>query len=72
MQSDGNGYYGAVVLDSSNMVYRDKDSILDQNMKIKFKYASTLYNFSPFCKDSIAKSLYKKFKNKYPLSHLKM
>ena len=31
MQSDGNSLCGDVVLDSFNMVYRDEDSIYDQN-----------------------------------------
>ena len=35
MQSDGNSFCGGVVLNSLNMAYRDKDSILDQNMKGK-------------------------------------
>ena len=30
MQSDGNSFYGDVVLDSVNMAYRGGDSILDQ------------------------------------------
>ena len=30
MQSDGNSFCGDVVLDSFDMAYRDKDSILDQ------------------------------------------
>ena len=30
MQSDGNSFCGDVVLDSFDMEYRDKDSILDQ------------------------------------------
>jgi len=30
MQSDGNSFYGDVVLDSFNMVYIDEDSILDE------------------------------------------
>ena len=30
MQSDGNSFFGDVVLDSFNKEYRDKDSILDQ------------------------------------------
>ena len=35
MQSDGNSICGDDVLDNFNMVYRDKDSILDQNMRGK-------------------------------------
>ena len=30
MQSDGNSFYGDVVLKSFNKAFRDKDSILDQ------------------------------------------
>ena len=30
MQSDGNSFLGNVVLDSSNMAYRDEGSIIDQ------------------------------------------
>ena len=30
MQSDGNSFYGDVVLDSFNMVYSDEDSIEEQ------------------------------------------
>ena len=30
MQSDGNRFYGYVVLDSFNMAYRHEDSVLDQ------------------------------------------
>ena len=30
MQLDGSSFYGDVVLDSMNMAFRDKDSILDQ------------------------------------------
>ena len=30
MQSDGNSFCGDVVLDSFNMSYRDKDSILEK------------------------------------------
>ena len=30
MQSDGNSFYGDVVLDSFNMVYSDEDSIKDR------------------------------------------
>ena len=29
MQSDGNSFYGDIVLDSFNMSYIDEDSILD-------------------------------------------
>ena len=36
VQSDGNSFCGDVVLDSFNMAYRDKNSILDQNMKSKY------------------------------------
>ena len=36
MQSDGNYFWGDVVLESNNMAYRDESSILDQNMEIKF------------------------------------
>ena len=36
MQSDGNSICGNVVLDSFNMTYRDKDSILDRNMTSKY------------------------------------
>ena len=33
MQSDGNSFYEDVVLDSFNKASRDKDNILDQNMR---------------------------------------
>ena len=36
MQSDGNSFCGDFALDSLNMAYKDKDSILDQNMKSKY------------------------------------
>ena len=35
MQSDGNSFWGDVVLDNFNMAYRAKESILDKNMNIK-------------------------------------
>ena len=33
MQSDGNSFYGDVVLDNYNKAYRDKDNIIDQKYK---------------------------------------
>ena len=33
MQSDGNGIYGDIVLDSFNKASRDEDNILDQMYK---------------------------------------
>ena len=33
MQSDGNSFYGDVVLDGFNMSFRDEDSILEQKYK---------------------------------------
>ena len=36
MQSDGNSFYGDVVLDIFNKTYQDKDSILDKNMKSEY------------------------------------
>ena len=36
MQPDGNSFCGDIVLDSLNMVYRDKDSILDQKYEKQF------------------------------------
>ena len=33
MQSDGNSFWGDVVLDSFDMAYRDEDNILDQMNK---------------------------------------
>ena len=39
MQSDGESYCGDVVLDSFNMEYRDKDSIL------YLKYGEQLFDF---------------------------
>ena len=35
MQSDGNSFIGDVVLETFNMSYRDKDSMLDQKYKKK-------------------------------------
>ena len=36
MQLDWNSFYGYVVLKTFKKAYRDKDSILDQNMKSKY------------------------------------
>ena len=36
MQSDGNRFFGDVVLDSFNKEYRDEDFILDQIYKSKY------------------------------------
>ena len=50
MQSDGNGFCGYVVLYSFNMAYRDRDSILDQNMKSKYFgiFIMKISNFKSF------------------------
>ena len=36
MQSDGNSFWGDVVLDSFNMVNSDEDSILEQKYEKRF------------------------------------
>ena len=36
MQSDGNSFYGDVVSDNFDNIYRDKDKILDQIYDIKY------------------------------------
>ena len=35
MQSDGNSFYGVIVLDSFNMANRDEDGFLDQCNRMK-------------------------------------
>ena len=40
MQSDGNSFYGDVVLDSLNKASRDEDSILDQNYEKQMIFKS--------------------------------
>ena len=42
MQSDGNSFFGDVVLDSFNMSFRDEDSILDIEYE-KQKFCALYY-----------------------------
>ena len=53
MQSDGNSFYGDVVLDGFNMVYSDEDSIKDRKYEkrnfwdpyyVDFKFRGLLKN----------------------------